>query len=83
MNAVKEIETSAIMKILKEHLGIGEYSVIIAVWQQEIGNNKVELADTKAALFSPARRRHINDLNLRKTNNKKINQYQGKNLIKT
>jgi len=86
MNAVKEIETSAIMKILKEHLGIGEeYSVIIAVWQQEIGNNKVELCGYKSGtLFASApSTAYINDLNLRKKQIiKKINQYLGKNLIK-
>mgnify|MGYP001098154058 CR=1 FL=1 len=86
MNAVKLLETSSVMSILKEHLGIGEeYSVIISVWQREIGSEKVTLCGYKSGtLFAQApSTAYINDLNLRKKQIiKKINQYLGKNLIK-
>ena len=86
MEVVKAVDASSIMDILKKNLGIGEeYSVIIAVWQQEIGNDKVKLCGYKnGTLFAQApSTTYINDLNLRKKQIiQKINQYLGKNFIK-
>lgn len=86
MEVVKAVDVSSIMDILKKTLGIGEeYSVIIAVWQQEIGNDKVTLCGYKnGTLFAQAPSTiYINDLNLRKKQIiQKINQYLGKSFIK-
>ena len=79
-------EVSSIIKQISSELGLDDtYFVIMSKWQQEVGNNKIELggfkdgiifASTKSAIY-------LNDLNLRKRQIiNRLNQYLGKKVIK-
>ena len=79
-------EVSSIIKQISDKLGLNDdYFIIMSKWQQELGNNKIELSGFKdGVIFASAKSAvYVNDLNLRKRqiiNN--LNQYLGKKLIK-
>ena len=79
-------EFSSIIKKISDKLGLNDdYFIIMSRWQQELGNNKIELNGFKdGIIFTSAKSAiYVNDLNLRKRqiiNN--LNQYLGKKLIK-
>lgn len=79
-------EVSSILKKITDDLGLNDtYFVIMSKWQQELGNNKVELSGFKdGIIFASAKSAiYMNDLNLRKRQIiNKLNQYLGKKLIK-
>ena len=79
-------EVSSIIKQISSKLGLNDdYFVIISKWQQELGNNKIELNGFKdGVIFTSAKSAvYMNDLNLRKRQIiSKLNQYLGKKLIK-
>ena len=79
-------EVSSIIKQISDKLGLNDdYFIIMSKWQQELGNNKIELSGFKdGVIFASAKSAvYINDLNLRKRQIiNKLNQYLGKKLIK-
>ena len=79
-------EVSSIIKKLSDKLGLNDdYFIVMSKWQQELGNNKIELSGFKdGVLFASAKSAvYVNDLNLRKRQIiNKLNQYLGKKLIK-
>ena len=79
-------EVSSIIKQISDKLGLNDdYFIIMSKWQQELGNNKIELSGFKdGVLFASAKSAvYVNDLNLRKRQIiNKLNQYLGKKLIK-
>ena len=79
-------EVSSIIKQISDKLGLNDdYFVIMSKWQQELGNNKIELSGFKdGVIFASAKSAvYVNDLNLRKRQIiNKLNQYLGKKLIK-
>ncbi len=79
-------EVSSIIKKLSDKLGLNDdYFIIMSKWQQELGNNKIELSGFKdGVIFASAKSAvYVNDLNLRKRQIiNKLNQYLGKKLIK-
>ena len=79
-------EVSSIIKQISDKLGLNDdYFIIMSKWQQELGNNKIELSGFKdGVLFASAKSAvYVNDLNLRKRQIiNKLNQYLGKKVIK-
>ena len=79
-------EVSSIIKQISSKLGLNDdYFIIMSKWQQELGNNKIELSGFKdGVIFASAKSAvYVNDLNLRKRQIiNKLNQYLGKKLIK-
>ena len=79
-------EVSSIIKQISDKLGLNDdYFIIMSKWQQELGNNKIELSGFKdGIIFASAKSAvYVNDLNLRKRQIiNKLNQYLGKKLIK-
>ena len=79
-------EVSSIIKQISDKLGLNDdYFIIMSKWQQELGNNKIELIGFKdGVIFASAKSAvYVNDLNLRKRQIiNKLNQYLGKKLIK-
>jgi predicted nucleic acid-binding Zn ribbon protein len=79
-------EVSSIIKQISDKLGLNDdYFIIMSKWQQELGNNKIELSGFKdGVIFASAKSAvYVNDLNLRKRQIiNKLNQYLGKKLIK-
>ncbi|MBR3627422.1 MAG: DUF721 domain-containing protein [Elusimicrobia bacterium] len=79
-------EVSSILKKISDDLGLNDtYYVIMSKWQQELGNNKVELNGFKdGVIFASAKSAvYVNDLNLRKRQIiNKLNQYLGKKVVK-
>ena len=76
----------SLVTALFHKLGLNDdYFIIMSKWQQELGNNKVELNGFKdGIIFASAKSAvYVNDLNLRKRQIiNKLNQYLGKKLIK-
>ena len=79
-------EVSSIIKQISSKLGLNDdYFIIMSKWQQELGNNKIELNGFKdGIIFASAKSAvYINDLNLRKRQIiNKLNQYLGKKVVK-
>ena len=79
-------EVSSIIKKISDKLGLNDdYFIIMSKWQQELGNNKVELNGFKdGIIFVSAKSAvYMNDLNLRKRQIiNKLNQYLGRKVIK-
>ncbi|MBQ2219948.1 MAG: DUF721 domain-containing protein [Elusimicrobia bacterium] len=79
-------EVSSIIKQISDKLGLNDdYFIIMSKWQQELGNNKIELSGFKdGVIFASAKSAvYVNDLNLRKRQIiNKLNQYLGKKVIK-
>ena len=79
-------EVSSIIKQISDKLGLNDdYFIIMSKWQQELGNNKIELSGFKdGVIFASAKSAvYVNDLNLRKRQIiNKLNQYLGKKLKK-
>ena len=79
-------EVSSIIKQISDKLGLNDdYFIIMSKWQQELGNNKIELSGFKdGVLFASAKSAvYVNDLNLRKRQIiNKLNQYLGRKVIK-
>ncbi|MBO7431537.1 MAG: DUF721 domain-containing protein [Elusimicrobia bacterium] len=79
-------EVSSIIKKLSDKLGLNDdYFIIMSKWQQELGNDKVELNGFKdGIIFASAKSAvYLNDLNLRKRQIiNKLNQYLGKKAVK-
>ena len=79
-------EVSSIIKQISDKLGLNnDYFVIMSKWQQELGNNKIELNGFKdGIIFASAKSAvYVNDLNLRKRQIiNRLNQYLGKKVIK-
>ncbi|MBO7611570.1 MAG: DUF721 domain-containing protein [Elusimicrobia bacterium] len=79
-------EVSSIIKQISDKLGLNDdYFIIMSKWQQEVGNNKIELSGFKdGTIFASAKSAvYINDLNLRKRQIiNKLNQYLGRKVVK-
>ncbi|MBR3654394.1 MAG: DUF721 domain-containing protein [Elusimicrobia bacterium] len=79
-------EVSSIIKQISDKLGLNDdYFIIMSKWQQELGNNKIELSGFKDGIIFASTKSaiYLNDLNLRKRQIiNKLNQYLGKKLIK-
>ena len=79
-------EVSSIIKQISSKLGLNDdYFIIMSKWQQELGNNKIELSGFKdGVIFASAKSAvYVNDLNLRKRQIiNKLNQYLGRKVIK-
>ena len=79
-------EVSSILKTISEEIGLNDsYFVIMSKWEQEVGNNKIELNGFKdGVVFAKTKSTvYLNDFNLRKRQIiKKLNQYLGKKYIK-
>ena len=79
-------EVSSIIKKLSDKLGLNDdYFIVMSKWQQELGNNKIELSGFKdGVLFVSAKSAvYVNDLNLRKRQIiNKLNQYLGRKVVK-
>ena len=79
-------EVSSIIKQISDKLGLNDdYFIIMSKWQQELGNNKIELSGFKdGVIFASAKSAvYVNDLNLRKRQIiNKLNQYLGRKVIK-
>ena len=79
-------EVSSIIKQISSKLGLNDdYFIIMSKWQQELGNNKIELNGFKdGVLFTSAKSAvYVNDLNLRKRQIiNRLNQYLGSKVIK-
>lgn len=80
------IEVSQILKKISKKLGLDDnYFIIMSKWQQEVGNNKIELEGFKdGVIFSSTKSAvYLNDFNLRKKQIiDRLNQYLGKKIIK-
>ena len=78
-------EVSSILKTISDKLGLNDdYFIIMSKWQQELGNDKVELNGFKdGIIFASAKSAvYLNDLNLRKRQIiNKLNQYLGKKAV--